>query len=95
MRVSPVQGKILQAAWVQLGGLYLGFSRWCKTEDGRAGDDDESERWEEKASRAYEMAARFGSELGRAMAVKTNPYAKMCAGMVREVMKREFEGGEE
>lgn len=54
-----------------------------------------AEQWEEKASRAFELAGRYGSEIGRKMSVRTNPWAKACGGMVREVLKREMEGGEE
>lgn len=95
-RVSPAQAKVLQSAYTQLATLYLAFSRaatGADTGDQYAGDPAmSSERWEERASHYFRLAGRHGSELGRAMAVRTNPYAKMCAGMVKEVMKREVQG---
>ena len=97
-RVSPAQAKVLQSAYNQLATLYLVFFRAAKGADADAegqysGDLAMSpEHWEERASHCFRLAGRYGSELGRAMAVRTNPYARMCAGMVREVMKREVQG---
>ena len=92
-RVSPAQAKVLQSAYTQLATLYLAFYRAAQSADAEGQCPAMSmENWEERASHYFRLAGRYGSELGRAMAVRTNPYAKMCAGMVKEVMKREVQG---
>ena len=48
-----------------------------------------SERLEEYASHEFAMAGTYGSELARAMAVRTNPYAKMCGAIVQTALKME------
>jgi len=50
----------------------------------------DSMRLEEEGSRSFFMAGMYGSEIGRTMAVKTNPYARMCAGIVKEAMRSEY-----
>jgi len=51
---------------------------------------ESSERLEERASHDFSMAGMYGSELGRAMAVRTNPYAKMCGAIVQTAMRNEM-----
>jgi len=46
-------------------------------------------RFEEEGSRCFFMAGVFGSDIGRSLAVKTNPYARLCGGIVKEALKRE------
>ncbi|KAI5805288.1 hypothetical protein DFH27DRAFT_512207 [Peziza echinospora] len=91
--ISASTAKTLQASYNQLGVLYLA---WSKSRDhareAREGGAAAA-GWEEKASWAFGMAGNYGSELGRTMAARTNPYAKMCAGMVREAMKMEISAG--
>jgi hypothetical protein len=53
-------------------------------------DDESSERLEERASHDFSMAGKYGSELARAMAVRTNPYAKMCGAIVQTAMRNEM-----
>jgi len=48
------------------------------------------ERLEERASHDFSMAGKYGSELARAMAVRTNPYAKMCGAIVQTAMRNEM-----
>lgn len=45
---------------------------------------------EAEAAHDFAGAARYGSELGRALAVATNPTARLCGAMVREAMRREY-----
>ncbi|KAF8472095.1 hypothetical protein BDZ91DRAFT_489925 [Kalaharituber pfeilii] len=89
---TPHDRHLLQSAWTQLGALYLHFSKHPEHLPVDAGPDTDPSALESKASHAFEQAGKLGSELGKAMAVRTNPYAKMCAGMVREVMRREMQG---
>jgi hypothetical protein len=53
--------------------------------------DESPERLEERASHDFAWAGKYGSDLARAMAVRTNPYAKMCGAIVKTAMKKEIE----
>ena len=46
-------------------------------------------RFEEEGSRCFFMAGVYGSEVGKAMAVAANPYARLCGSIVKEAMRRE------
>ncbi|KAF3913083.1 hypothetical protein AA313_de0200337 [Arthrobotrys entomopaga] len=46
--------------------------------------------WEEAASRDFFWGGRYGNEVAKAMAVHTNPYAKLCGSIVKEAMKKEI-----
>jgi len=96
--VSPRQARLLAAAWTQRGAVFwgLGQRHLGSSDEERMGEDQELEwagwdsvRLEEEGSRCFFMAGLYGSEIGRTMAVKTNPYARLCGGIVREAMKRE------
>jgi tetratricopeptide (TPR) repeat protein len=50
-----------------------------------------SEKLEEHASHDFGLAGRYGSDLARAMAVRTNPYSKMCGAIVQTALKKEME----
>lgn len=47
---------------------------------------------EELASHDFSIAGRYGDEQARKMAVKTNPYAKLCGSIVREALREEIRG---
>ena len=47
---------------------------------------------EEMASRDFEWGGRYGCEVGREMAVRTNVYQKACGGVVGEAMRGERMG---
>ncbi|KAJ6256028.1 hypothetical protein Dda_9120 [Drechslerella dactyloides] len=51
---------------------------------------DDVAAWEEAASRDFFWGGRYGNELAKAMAVHTNPYAKLCGSIVKEAMKKEI-----
>ncbi|KAK3397346.1 hypothetical protein B0T20DRAFT_255287 [Sordaria brevicollis] len=46
--------------------------------------------FEENASRDFAMGGRYGNEIAKALAVSTNPTAKLCGQMVREALKKEY-----
>ncbi|PGH35590.1 hypothetical protein GX50_01571 [[Emmonsia] crescens] len=52
-----------------------------------------SQELEEMASMDFQQGGRYGNEIARQMAVKTNPYAKMCGAIVKEAMRKEMTGG--
>ncbi|OCT51148.1 hypothetical protein CLCR_09069 [Cladophialophora carrionii] len=45
---------------------------------------------EEAASRELAKGGRYGNETARQLAVKTNPYAKLCGSIVREAITKEI-----
>ncbi|MCJ1477736.1 hypothetical protein MMC13_006409 [Lambiella insularis] len=45
---------------------------------------------QEMASHDFQLGGRYGSTIARAMAVKTNPYAKLCGSIVQEAMRKEL-----
>lgn len=47
---------------------------------------------EEAAGNEFSVAGRFGSEVGREMGKMLNPYARLCGGIVGEVLGREMSG---
>lgn len=50
------------------------------------------ETLEEMASRDFEQGGRYGNEVAREMAKRTNPYARLCGDIVREAMRGELLG---
>lgn len=47
-------------------------------------------QFEELASADFAIAGRYGNKTARDLAVKTNPYAKLCGQIVREALQREI-----
>lgn len=45
---------------------------------------------EEAASRELGLGGRYGNETARQLAIKTNPYAKLCGSIVREALTKEI-----
>lgn len=45
---------------------------------------------EELASRDFSIAGRYGNKTAQSLAVKTNPYAKLCGQIVKEALQREI-----
>ncbi|PGH08215.1 hypothetical protein GX51_01369 [Blastomyces parvus] len=56
--------------------------------------DKSAQHLEEMASMDFQLGGRYGNEIARQLAVKTNPYAKMCGAIVKEAMRKEMMGGE-
>ncbi|KAI6833588.1 hypothetical protein KC340_g6417 [Hortaea werneckii] len=48
------------------------------------------EQLEEHASKNFAAGGRFGNKLAKQLAVKTNPYAKLCSGIIKEAMRNEL-----
>lgn len=47
-------------------------------------------RCEELASHDFGVAGRYGHKTAQSLAVKTNPYAKLCGQIVKEALQREI-----
>jgi hypothetical protein len=103
--ISPQQAKLLVQSWTQLGAVFWSLARRGQVKDEHeqrsvSNSDHRSElesdwwtwdgmRLEEEGSRCFFMAGVYGSDVGRSLAVKTNPYARLCGGIVKEALKRE------
>jgi hypothetical protein len=84
--VSAYQARILRTAFSHRAYLYL------KAAEARAAVEGlGAAELEERASRDFAAAARYGDEVAREMSVRTNPYAKMCGAIVRNALKEERE----
>ena len=100
--VSPTQCRVLAQAYTQRAALYHAASkRLALGKDsllsGRnitlslaAVKDWQVHDFEEAASKDFFMGGRYGNEIGKVLAVYTNPTAKLCGQMVQEAMRREF-----
>ncbi|WPG98792.1 Hypothetical protein R9X50_00158800 [Acrodontium crateriforme] len=94
--VSPSQGRLLGQAHTQLAAIYYAASK-----DLESGEDFEitcnefeswnKDRFEEEASRMFYLGGLYGNEVAKALAVHTNPHAKLCGSIVKEAMKKEIE----
>jgi len=98
--LSPQAGKTLSQAYTQRGALYhLTAKRLISKEAELRIDGSRKEanwkvvNFEENASRDFMMGGRYGNEIAKALAVSSNPTAKLCGEMVREAMRKEYTGG--
>jgi hypothetical protein len=96
--VSPAQGRLLAQAWTQRAAILWGAAkdlgmRGMTLNPSSDGDVEylhwDRTRFEEEGSRCFFVAGLYGSEVGRAMAVLSNPTAKLCGSIVKEAMRRE------
>lgn len=97
--LSPQAAKTLSQAYTQRGVLYHLSAKHLSAEANlRINRNRREADWtvvdlEEAASRDFVMGGRYGNEVAKALAVSSNPTAKLCGDMVREAMKREYGGG--
>ncbi|KAL1841043.1 hypothetical protein VTJ49DRAFT_7474 [Mycothermus thermophilus] len=95
-RLSPQVARTLSNAHTQRAAIYLATSKLLGGEEPTSVDVERPEAgwskldFEERASRDFAMGGRYGNEIARALAVSTNPTAKLCGQMVREAMKKEY-----
>jgi hypothetical protein len=91
---SPAQARVLAAAYTHRAFLLWKASRstlppgLLQTVDGLSGAS--SETLEDMASRDFQAGARYGNQIAKQLAVKTNPYAKLCGQIVKEALQREM-----
>jgi hypothetical protein len=93
--VSPSQGRLLAQAYTQLGALFYAASKDLDDPDEVEIVDAESKSWtkdrfEEEASRLFYTGGLYGNEVAKALAVHTNPHAKLCGSIVKEAMRKEL-----
>lgn len=92
--VPSCHAKVLASAHTHRGYLLLlasknGASRQMLS--GSAGLETLSlHELEEAASREFGLGGRYGNDTAKQMAVKTNPYAKLCGSIVKEALTKEI-----
>ena len=96
--ISPFQCRILGQAYTQRAALFHSASKdpnlMAKIRKlGKQFSDWDANDFKEAASQDFFMGGRYGNEIGKALAVHTNPTAKLCGQMVQEAMKREMAVG--
>lgn len=85
--VSPRQANLLGQAYTQRGALL--YTLFMK----EPAESSAREKLELAASKDFYEGGRYGNEVGRDMAVRTNPYARLCGAIVREALTRDYGGG--
>ncbi|KAI1480403.1 hypothetical protein K445DRAFT_68485 [Daldinia sp. EC12] len=93
--ISPQAGKTLSLAHTQRAAIYHMTSKSFQTGSQVKMSGRKEEIWtkndfEEAASRDFALGGRYGNDIAKALAVSTNPTAKLCGQMVREAMKKEY-----
>jgi len=98
--IHPTSAKTLSQAYSQRGALYLSAAsllaspsmtekRVClgaMHPESSWGEMD----FREAASRDFMMGGQFGNPIAKALAVATNPTAKLCGRMVQEALRKEY-----
>ncbi|KAK3701905.1 hypothetical protein LTR37_015216 [Vermiconidia calcicola] len=93
--VSPAQGKLLAQAYTQLGAIYYAAAKDLEEASDGEAVAEELSGWtkdaiEEEASRMFYLGGLYGNEVAKALAVHTNPHAKLCGNIVKEAMRKEL-----
>ncbi|KAK6000660.1 hypothetical protein QM012_003385 [Aureobasidium pullulans] len=95
-QLSSHQTTVLAAAYTHRGFLLLKIADIIRSGEEVHGVSDalqsaSAESVEEQASKDFAAGGQYGSKEAREMAVRTNPYAKMCGAIVKEALKKENE----
>lgn len=92
--VSAHQSKVLATAHTHRGFLLLKVADMVKNGQivhGLNGlSSSNAASIEEIASEDFARGGRHGNALGKQMAVRTNPYAKMCGAIVKDALQQEI-----
>ncbi|KAI4735411.1 hypothetical protein E4T50_14072 [Aureobasidium sp. EXF-12298] len=95
-QLSTHQTTVLAAAYTHRGFLLLKIADIIRNGEqvhgvGNKLQSASAESVEEQASQDFAAGGQYGSKEAREMAVRTNPYAKMCGAIVKEAIKKEVE----
>ncbi|RFU32675.1 hypothetical protein B7463_g3697, partial [Scytalidium lignicola] len=95
--ISPQAARTLSQAHTQKGALYHLSAKHLSLDCENLRIDARRREigwkkidFEENASRHFMLGGRYGNEIARALAVASNPTAKLCGEMVREAMRNEY-----
>ena len=97
--ISALQSRTLAAAHTHRGLLLLRIADLVSKEMPAPGAPAEvtrmtSDEIEGLASQDFTLGGRYGNAIAKGLAVKTNPYAKMCGAIVKEAMREEIGAAE-
>lgn len=99
--ISPQAARTLSQAHTQKGAIYHLSAKHLlpQCENLRVDARRKEAGWskidfEENASRHFMLGGRYGNEIAKALAVVSNPTAKLCGEMVREAMINEYGGAD-
>ena len=91
---SAHQSKVLATAYTHRGFLLLKVANMVKNGRTVYGVSSlttlKAANIEEIASEDIARGGRYGDALGKQMAVRTNPYAKMCGAIVKDALQQEI-----
>lgn len=91
---SAHQSKLLATAYTHRGFLLLKVTDMVKNGHAVHGlnglASSNAAVIEETASEDFARGGRHGNALGKQMAVRTNPYAKMCGAIVKDALQQEI-----
>lgn len=91
---SAHQSKVLATAYTHRGFLLLKVADMIKKSHVIHGvsslANSSADGIEEIASEDFARGGRYGNPLGKQMAVRTNPYAKMCGAIVKDALQQEI-----
>jgi len=92
--VPAMDAKVLASAHTHRGYLLYSASRSAKLAKAVISSVPNLHRLdkdglEEMASREFTLGGRYGNDTARQLAVRTNPYAKLCGSIVKEAMQKE------
>lgn len=95
--ISSTQGRLLAQASTQLAALYYAAYKDLDKSTAMEIVEVDSVRWskerfEEEASKLFYLGGLYGNEVAKALAVHTNPHAKLCGSIVKEAMRKELAG---
>ncbi|KAI0395938.1 hypothetical protein F5Y17DRAFT_160113 [Xylariaceae sp. FL0594] len=93
--ISPVTCKTLSSAHTQRAAIYYMTSKALDPDEKIHLYGRKEAKWtkldfENAASQDFALGGRYGNEIAKALAVSTNPTAKLCGQIVREAMKKEY-----
>lgn len=94
--ISDHRRQVLSAAYTHRGFLLLKIADMLRAEKPIHGVSERlqsasPESIEEQASRDFALGGKWGNKEAQEMAVRTNPYAKMCGAIVKEALRKENE----
>ncbi|KAF1814956.1 hypothetical protein P152DRAFT_239613 [Eremomyces bilateralis CBS 781.70] len=96
--VPTTDARLLSAAHTHRGYLLLQAAKSISTSSADSASVKlpeslrglSSDTLEEMASMDFFWGGRYGNEVAKVLAVKTNPYAKMCGAIVKEALQEEM-----
>lgn len=90
--VSSTRAKVLSDSYTHRGYILLRAARLRKDNDSLQGGPEQiasgysQDELEEMASRDFFLGGQYGNEMAKQLSVRTNPYAKMCGAIVKEML---------